>query len=67
MDASFDKLDKEEVVEYRKKLISTFIGIHKDRIAQIFTLNLVIAFIPAAILGFFFHSYSGKDSFHIAI
>ena len=45
------------LVEYRKKLISTFIGIHKDRIAQIFTLNLVIAFIPAAILGFFFHSY----------
>ena len=44
------------VVEYRKKVLDTFIGIQTDKIAQIFTKNLIIAFIPAAILGFFFHS-----------
>lgn len=45
------------MVEYRKKLLSTFIGIRTDKIAQNFFTNLVIAFIPAAILGFFFHSF----------
>ena len=44
------------VVEYRKKILDTFIGIQTDKIAQVFTKNLIIAFIPAAILGFFFHS-----------
>ena len=44
------------VVEYRKKILDTFIGIQTDKIAQDFTKNLIIAFIPAAILGFFFHS-----------
>ena len=44
------------VVEYRKKIVDTFIGIQTDEIAQLFTKNLIIAFIPAAILGFFFHS-----------
>jgi len=44
------------VVEYRKKILGTFIGIQTDKIAQVFTKNLLISFIPAAILGFFFHS-----------
>jgi undecaprenyl-diphosphatase len=44
------------VVEYRKKIVDTFIGIQTDKTAQVFTKNLIIAFIPAAILGFFFHS-----------
>ena len=42
-------------VEYRKKILDTFIGIQTDKVAQDFTRNLIIAFIPAAILGFFFH------------
>jgi len=44
------------VVEYRKKILDTFIGVQTDKVAQDFTKNLIIAFIPAAILGFFFHS-----------
>ena len=44
------------VVEYRKKILDTFIGIQTDKVAQGFTKNLFIAFVPAAILGFFFHS-----------
>ena len=44
------------VVEYRKKISDTFIGIQTDKVAQDFTKNLIIAFIPAALLGFFFHS-----------
>ena len=43
------------VVEYRKKILDTFIGIQTDKVAQDFTRNLIIAFIPAAILGFFLH------------
>jgi undecaprenyl-diphosphatase len=42
------------MVEYRKKLLSTFIGIRTDKIAQNFFTNLVFDFIPEAILGFFF-------------
>ena len=45
------------VVEYRKKLMSTFIGVQTEKIAQVFVINIIIAFIPAAILGFFFHGY----------
>ena len=44
------------VVEYRKKIVDTFIGVQTDKTAQVFTKNLIIAFIPAAILGFFFYS-----------
>ena len=44
------------VVEYRTKILDTFIGIQTDKTAQAFTKNLLIAFIPAAVLGFFFHS-----------
>ncbi|MEI7797057.1 MAG: undecaprenyl-diphosphate phosphatase, partial [Methylococcaceae bacterium] len=39
--------------EYRRKIGSTFSGLlRKEKAAQNFTLNLAIAFLPAAILGF---------------
>ena len=44
------------VLEYRKKILDTFIGLRTDKVAQEFTKNLIIAFVPAAMLGFFFHS-----------
>ena len=44
------------VLEYRKKILDTFIVLRTDKVAQEFTKNLIIAFVPAAMLGFFFHS-----------
>jgi len=44
------------MVEYRKKLIQTFVGIQNDSTAQSFVLRLIIAFIPAALLGLLFHN-----------
>ena len=44
--------------EYRRKIGSTFSGLlRKEKAAQNFTLNLAIAFLPAAILGFLFSKY----------
>ncbi len=44
--------------EYRKRIYATFSGLHqRKKIAQQFTLNLVIAFFPAALLGFLFSKY----------
>jgi len=44
--------------EYRKRIHGTFSGLRKrEKIAQQFTINLVIAFLPAAILGFLFSKY----------
>jgi undecaprenyl-diphosphatase len=40
--------------EYRVKLIAVLAGILRDRAAQRFVLNLLIAFLPAAILGLAF-------------
>ncbi len=40
--------------EYRQRLISTFAGIASDAVAQRFTRNLAIAFLPAASLGYVF-------------
>lgn len=37
--------------EYRRRLAATFSGLATDRVAQRFTLNLAIAFAPAAVLG----------------
>ena len=42
--------------EYRAKLLAVAAGIFRDRSAQRFVLNLVIAFLPAAILGLAFGS-----------
>lgn len=44
--------------EYRRRIIDTFSGLfHKEKNAQNFTVNLIIAFLPAAILGFLFSKY----------
>ncbi len=42
--------------EYRAKLRATFSGILNDPIAQRFTLNLFVAFLPVAILGLAFNT-----------
>lgn len=41
-------------LEYRKKIASVIMGLRSEKAAQRFALNLVIAFIPFAILGFLF-------------
>lgn len=40
--------------EYRTKLASVILGLTHDRASQKFAINLVIAFIPLAVLGFLF-------------
>lgn len=40
--------------EYRTKIASTIVGLSSNSGAQRFTVNLIIAFVPAAILGFLF-------------
>ena len=44
------------VMEYRKKLLATLLGITREKSAQDLVVNLIIAFIPAAILGLCFHN-----------
>jgi len=44
------------ITEYRKKLIDTFCNVHQKSDAQNFVISILIAFVPAALLGFFFHS-----------
>ncbi len=41
--------------EFRARIISTFSGLFSDSIAQKFTLNLIVAFLPFAILAQFFY------------
>jgi undecaprenyl-diphosphatase len=43
--------------EYRQKIISLISGLSHDIKAQRFALNVIVAFLPAAILGLFFSSY----------
>lgn len=43
--------------EFRKRLINTFTRITSDASSQNFAINLVIASIPAALLGLMFHDY----------
>lgn len=45
------------LIEYRKKITDTFIGLPNSSIAQNFTLLIFIAFFPAALLGLLFHEY----------
>lgn len=40
--------------EYRARLIGAVAGLHTDPVARRFVLNLVVAFIPAAVLGLLF-------------
>lgn len=42
---------------YRKKLFDVLIGLPTQKSAQKFTLNITLAFLPAAILGVMFHSF----------
>lgn len=44
------------VIEYRKKLLATVLGLTHEKSAQDLAINLILAFIPAAILGLLFHS-----------
>jgi len=37
--------------EYRRKIIDVVVGLPKERLAQKFTVNLLIAFMPAVVLG----------------
>ena len=43
--------------EYRKRLFNTLIHMRNDASAQGFVLNLIIAFLPAALLGLLFHDF----------
>jgi undecaprenyl-diphosphatase len=43
--------------EYRAKLAAVVVGLPSDRSAQRFVLNLLVAFVPAAVLGLLFHRY----------
>jgi undecaprenyl-diphosphatase len=42
--------------EYRRKLLATFAGIRSDPVAQKFTVNLFIAFLPLAVFGLAFNT-----------
>ncbi len=50
--------------EYRQRLLSTVRGIGHDRQAQRFALNVLIAFIPAVVLGLAFGSLVKRHLFH---
>lgn len=52
------------VWEYRARLMSTFAGIRTEPVAQRFALNVVVAFIPAAIFGFLFNKAIKAHLFH---
>lgn len=41
--------------EYRRRLLLLTLGLPRDRTAQLFALNVVIAFLPLAVLGVMFH------------
>jgi len=42
------------VFEFRRKILSTILDLPRERSAQRFTLNLIVAFLPAAVLGVLF-------------
>ena len=50
--------------EYRVRLMSTLSGLGSQTVARRFALNLVVAFIPAAVLGFLFGSWVKHALFH---
>lgn len=43
--------------EFRKRLVNTIVHMTNDASAQGFAINLIIAFIPAALLGLMFHDF----------
>jgi undecaprenyl-diphosphatase len=50
--------------EYRRKLGRTVLGVTHDPLAQRFVLNLAVAFLPAALLGFVFGKMVKTHLFH---
>jgi len=50
--------------EYRERMVSTFAGIRSEAVAQRFAMNLIIAFIPAGIVGFLFNKAIKAHLFH---
>lgn len=45
------------VVNYRKKLIDTFIGLPHEKVAQKFTMNIIAATVPALVAGALAHGF----------
>ena len=52
------------VWEYRKKVFSTVVGVTHDPVAQRFVRNLLVAFMPAAVLGLLFGKMVKVHLFH---
>ena len=52
------------VWEYRRKLLSTVAGVTHDPVAQRFVRNLLVAFMPAAVLGLLFGKLVKAHLFH---
>ena len=52
------------VWEYRRKLLSTVAGVRHDPVAQRFVRNLLVAFMPAAVLGLLFGKLVKAHLFH---
>lgn len=50
--------------EYRAKLLGTVRGLGHDPVAQRFALNVLVAFIPAAVLGLLFGGWVKQHLFH---
>ena len=50
--------------QYRERLSRTVTGIRRDPVAQRFALNVLIAFIPAVVLGLAFGSFVKSHLFH---
>jgi undecaprenyl-diphosphatase len=50
--------------EYRARIIATFAGLGRDEVANRLVLNLVLAFIPAAVLGLLLGKYIKAILFH---
>ena len=50
--------------EFRARFARTFAGLHRDRGAQRFAMNLAIAFMPAALLGLAFGGFIKQYLFH---
>ncbi|MHB9020391.1 MAG: undecaprenyl-diphosphate phosphatase [Halothiobacillus sp.] len=49
---------------YRHKLTSVVVGLPRERSAQKFTLNLIVAFIPAAVIGLLTHTFIKEHLFN---
>jgi undecaprenyl-diphosphatase len=50
--------------QYRERLLRTVVGVTHDPVAQRFALNLLVAFIPAVVLGLAFGSIVKRHLFH---